>query len=254
MEFTRLRTCLDDEFRLLRSVITGTDPKAPVPSCPDWNVTDLAGHVTEVYLHKTECIRHGAEPEPWPPETFGPDPLAALDEAYAALTAEFDAHDPGDHAGSWYASGESVGFWIRRMAQETAIHRVDAELAAGLPVTPIAEDLAVDGVDEILVVFIAYTSVAWLEYFAELLDTPDEHPVFLATGDHTWSARATKQGVMVAEVPAGTTPRGPGATVRGSAHDLLLWLWNRAGDEAVCLDGDPELLAQFRGLRVIATQ
>ena len=40
------------------------------------------------------------------------------------------------------------------MAQETTVHRVDAEQAVGLPVAPIPPALAVDGIDEIFTVFV----------------------------------------------------------------------------------------------------
>jgi hypothetical protein len=40
------------------------------------------------------------------------------------------------------------------MAQETVIHRVDAELAAGAPVAVIPGDLAADGIDELLAAFV----------------------------------------------------------------------------------------------------
>ena len=42
-----------------------------------------------------------------------------------------------------------MGFWFRRMAHETVIHRVDAELAAGLPTAHVPDDLAIDGIDEV---------------------------------------------------------------------------------------------------------
>ena len=268
MELTRLRTCLEDDYRLLHATISKADPAARVPPCPDWTVTDLADHVAEVYRHKTACIQLGVEPDPWPVQDDNadpdldststsdpaPDPIAALDQAYTGLLAQFDAHQPDDHAGSWYEPGQSVAFWIRRMAQETVIHRVDAELAAGPAPTAIPEDLAVDGIDEILNVFVAYSSVAWLDDFASLLTTPDQRPLVLAAGDHAWSVMATKAGVLVEQIPAGTTPEATGATVTGTAQNLLLWLWNRADDTVVSLSGDPGLLTQFHGLRVIATQ
>ncbi|HEV2636962.1 MAG TPA: maleylpyruvate isomerase family mycothiol-dependent enzyme [Actinocrinis sp.] len=264
MELTRLRTCLEDDFRLLHSAVTAADPAAKVPSCPDWTTTDLADHVTEVYLHKTECMRLGAEPDPWPPENPDPapdrDPVAALADSYAGLLAEFDARDPADHAGSWYKPGQNVAFWIRRMAQETVVHRVDAELAAGLEPAEIPEDLAVDGIEEILVTFVAYSSVTWLEYFADLLTAPDVRPLHLSTAGHTWSVRATTAGVLVEQLPSATTltssaqPATPAATVAGTPQNLFLWLWNRADDTTVDQDGDPALLAQFRALRVTSTQ
>src|SRR5258708_3724435 len=67
-------------------------------------------------------------------------PLELLDRAYAALSAEFAARRPEDHTFTWYDPDQTVGFWIRDMAQETVIHRVDAELAAGRPIAAIPGD------------------------------------------------------------------------------------------------------------------
>ncbi len=56
--------------------------------------------------------------------------------------------------------------------------------------------------------------------------------------------------------PASTTAEVAGCAARaeGNPASLLLWLWNRVGDEAVTLTGDAGLLAQFRELRVVGTQ
>ena len=45
-------------------------------------------------------------------------------------------------------------FWARRMALEIAVHRYDGELAHG-DATAIPDDLALDGIDEMLKVFLA---------------------------------------------------------------------------------------------------
>ena len=152
MDKERFLACLDADFTRLRAVVDGA-VDAPVPSCPGWTGADLARHVAEVYLHKTETMRQGAWPAPWPPEL--PDPLTALDDAYRQLTGEFAARAITDKALTWYAHDQTVGFWLRRMAQETVIHRLDAELAAGTEHDPIPADLAVDGIDELLVCFLA---------------------------------------------------------------------------------------------------
>jgi uncharacterized protein (TIGR03083 family) len=95
-------------------------------------------------------MREGAEPDPWPPkELAAEEPLALLDRAYAGLRDEFAARRPEDPAGSWYAPDETVGFWIRQMAHETVIHRIDAELGTGQPVAPVPAELALDGIDEL---------------------------------------------------------------------------------------------------------
>lgn len=48
------------------------------------------------------------------------------------------------------------GVYLHKMAQETVIHRIDAELGTGQPVAPVPDDLAVDGIDQLLQVFVAY--------------------------------------------------------------------------------------------------
>src|SRR4051812_24688976 len=119
MENTRYLECLAADHARLREV-AATDLTAKVPSCPDWTVADLTRHVGQVYLHKIGAMREGVEPEDWPPQgTEQEDPIALLDRAYAELIGEFAARKPGDPAGSWYEPDQTVGFWIRRMAQET---------------------------------------------------------------------------------------------------------------------------------------
>lgn len=254
MEFERLRICLDYDFHGLRDEVAAADPSAQVPTCPDWSIGDLAHHVAEVYWHKAECIRLGAFPDPWPPETINPDPATALDECYAALAAQFDAHRPADHAATWHEPNQTVGFWIRRMAQETVIHLFDAKLATGSPFGQIPDDLASDGIDELLTLFIAFASVSWRAEFGDLLDAPDERPVAVRAGDRAWSVRVTKGGVLVEEITGAAAVEPAAATVTGTPHQVLLWLWNRADDTTLTLDGDPVLLDQFHAVRVAGTQ
>jgi Mycothiol maleylpyruvate isomerase N-terminal domain len=87
-------------------------------------------------------------PAAWPPKELADEqPLALLDRVYAGLLKEFATRKPDDPAGSWYTPDRTAGFTIRRMAQETVIHRVDAELRTGQPVAPVPPDFAVDGLD-----------------------------------------------------------------------------------------------------------
>src|SRR5690349_9400878 len=160
MESERLLSCLATDYARLRSV-AAHDLNAAVPSCPGWTVTDLVRHVGMVYLHKVECMRQQALPDPWPPDLSGEESIALLDRGYAALRAEFAERAPADPAATWFSDDQTVGFWIRRMAQETVIHRVDAELALGQPVAPIPDDLGLDGIDEILQIFVSWASREW---------------------------------------------------------------------------------------------
>ena len=159
MEYPRLLACLDADYTRLRQV-AARELTAPVPSCPGWSVDDLVQHVGLVYLHKVSAMRQGKFPRPWPPEVTGPS-LDLLDREYAQLTAEFAARKPDEETITWYDPEQTVGFWIRRMAQETVIHRVDAELALGEQLAEIPDDLALDGIDEVLERFLAFESVEW---------------------------------------------------------------------------------------------
>lgn len=249
MDFQRLHECLHHDYDLLRAAVAGTDPAARVPSCPDWTVTDLARHVAEVYQHKAECIRQGAEPQPWPPARTG-DVVADLDSQYALLEKQFATHSPASPAPTW-APEQTVGFWIRRMTQETVIHRIDAELAAGGPMSPVPDDLAVDGIDELLTLFLAHGSVQWREYLGDLFAAVDERPVVVRTTGRTWTVSAHPDGIMTTE---GTTDAPPAAEISGEPAPLLLWLWNRAAtDTTITVTGDETLLTQFHTHRVALT-
>jgi uncharacterized protein (TIGR03083 family) len=253
METSALLDHLRREFSLLRAALVTADSEAAVPSCPEWTAADLARHVTEVYMHKTECIRQGVFPDPWPPELPAGDPLPALDAAYADLLAEFDGHAPTDFAATPDPSDRTVGFWIRRMAQETAMHRADAELAAGTPaaVTPIPADLAVDGISELLDLFLEFACRTWPEEFAEPLAEADGRSVAVVAGEVTWFVALAKDGITV------TRDGGEAAaTIAGEAGEVLLALSHRLkdGEGAVRVTGDPVLLERFRAVRVLATQ
>jgi uncharacterized protein (TIGR03083 family) len=248
MESKRLLECLEADYTRLRDVAAGADLTAKVPTTPEWTIADLVEHVAVVYLHKVECMRLGHHPQPWPPEGLDrADPVALLDRAYAALAVEFAARPPTSPTFTWYEPDQTVGFWIRRMAQESVIHRVDAEFGAGVPLATIPEDLARDGIDEVLFAFLAYGSPD--EYGAMLTDAAGR-TIRLETTGAGWLVRPTRDGIEVrtAEDEAGD------AVVRAEPVDLLLWLWNRAGDDAVSASGDPDVVGYFRRLMVAATQ
>lgn len=212
---------LDGE-RLLE--VAESSAAAPCPACEGWTVDDLVCHVGSVYAHQLAALRLGRAPAEgeWqapPPEAGPQEHLAWCHAELHALAAEL-AHRPAAQAAwTWWPPERTVAFWQRRMALETAVHRVDAELAAGA-VTPVAGDLALDGIDEVLHVMLAVAGV-------------DD-----VSGPDVDDGRAT---VTVA-----------GTTIAGPAPDLFLWLWGR-GDAGrlVVLAGSAE---DMRSLVRDATQ
>jgi uncharacterized protein (TIGR03083 family) len=254
MENSRYLDCLAADFARLRAIVPA-DLTAAVPTCPGWTVADLTHHVGEVYLHKTVAMREGAEPEPWPPkELADEDPVALLDRAYAGLLAEFAARRPEDPAGSWYTPDQTVGFWIRRMAQETVIHRIDAELGTGQPVTPVPADLAVDGVDELLKVFVAFSVAEWGDYFTEVLADSPGRTYTVRTDGAAWQART---GPGRFDVTDGAAQDAADVIVSGPPEAVLRWVWNRESPgepSGVTVAGDPAAVDELRHIIVIATQ
>ncbi|MBF8192626.1 maleylpyruvate isomerase family mycothiol-dependent enzyme [Nonomuraea sp. K274] len=248
MDFDRYLELLELDYARLRET-AARDLAAAVPSCPGWTAADLLFHVGEVYQHKTEAMRRGAFPDPWPPEPDPAEPAAYLDLAMSELRAELTSRKPQDQTPTWYDPDQTVGFWARRMALETVVHRVDAELAAGEPIMPIPDDLAVDGIDEVLLTCLAYGVGKWPEDFGDTLAGADGRTVSIGAGDEHWLVRVTASEVEVTR--DGSTGD---ASISGTPPDLLLWLWGRADDDAVTFSGTGEPLERLRALLKGATQ
>lgn len=254
MENQRLLECLDSDYRRLRE-LAGGDLTAKVPTCPEWTVADLASHVAMVYAHKAETLRRGEWPKPWPPEKTGESPAELLERAYAELTAEFAARPPTEPALTWFTPEQHVGFWVRRMAQETVIHRIDAELAAGVASLPVADDLAVDGIDEILRCFLAFSTTEWPEDYGNSLTELDGRVVGVDVGTAAWLVQLAPGGVVVRDADSVVGGLAEAAAiVRADPEAMLRWLWRRADVWIVSIDGDRDLADRLHRLLREATQ
>jgi uncharacterized protein (TIGR03083 family) len=270
MESSRFLECLGRDFARIRAVVPGQLGQlgAAVPTCPGWTVADLARHVGTVYLHKVALMRDGRQPEVWPPAGVAEeDPVALLDRAYAELAGELTARSPGEIVGSWYGPDQSVGFWIRRMAQETVVHRIDAELGAGAPVAAVPDDLAIDGVDELLTVFVAFAMREWPQDFADEWPAdatgapgrPAERRYAISTDGASWQVSAGPGRFAVSGGPGVAADRAsePDVKVQGAPAALLRWAWNRTlpgAPDGLTVEGDRSALADFRQYAAIATQ
>ena len=217
VESGRLLDILADEVRRL-GVLSRGDLSAPVPTCPGWTVGDLVEHVARGFRTVV-----GKEADP-----LDVAPPVALDQAYAALAAAF--------------AGQPDRFWIRRMAQEAAIHRFDAELALGAPLTPFPEDFAADAVGEMLDVFLKRETHTWPQDYAPDLTEWGTHWLRIAN----WRVDVHPTGVEVAPIESVDAD----ASVLGRPGAVLLWLYNRGED--VVVSGDLDRVAQVRRLLTTA--
>jgi hypothetical protein len=128
------------------------------------------------------------------------------------------------------------------MAHETVIHRVDVEISGDRP-TPVAADLAVDGVDEVLAIFLA----------GDWSEAPDDRcqgqRIVVSTGERSWLVELLPGLINVSE-PEG----GQDATVRGDPESVLLWLWGRRSDRELTRSGDTAVMTLLRDRLQLATQ
>jgi hypothetical protein len=143
------------------------------------------------------------------------------------------------------------------MCHESVVHRVDAELTAGLEIAPIPEDIALDGIDEFLTLFLGFLSEEWPDHFADALSGADRRPVTIAAGGRAWTLTAEPARVAVGEYLApeeSAYERNEAARIGGEPSEVLLWLWGRLDERAVSWTGDPALVTQFATLRRKGTQ
>lgn len=241
MDRARYLSLLRSEGALLLGAARDLD--AVVPTCPGWTVRDAVAHTAGAYEHKLACIAAGGtRPDPWPPSRPADrDPVEWYADAHYRLLDTLSTVDPAAPSWTWWPPDQTAGFWTRRMAQETAVHRADVEGASG-PITPVDADLAVDGVDEVLVMMLG----------GDWRDDPQPSStgtVAVTTGGRSWRVAMTAERVDVAEVPGDAD-----ATVGGEPSDVLLWLWGRVGDENVTFDGDRDAARRFRERLALATQ
>jgi hypothetical protein len=139
------------------------------------------------------------------------------------------------------------------MAHETVIHRVDAELAAGLPAAHVPDDLAADGIDEVLTCFLAYFSPEAIAGMPgeQLAGQEGTETIVVAAGAASWTIRPFRSHEVSVREGVHGQPR---ARVEGAPGSLLRWLWGRAGDDAVRVTGDPAWADYLRRMLIAATQ
>lgn len=234
MESSTLRSHLIDEADRFKTALARAGAAARVPTCPDWTAADLLDHVTEVFDHKIQCMRLLREPGEADALARKGSPTERFDAALAELLTEFDDRGPDSLAYTWYGPEQTVGFWIRRMACETVVHRADAELAAGEAIGPVEAAFALDAVEEMLAVMLAWGSRAYREWVGEALAAAAGLVVGIDAGDRSWTLRVGAEGIGLGEGVDGDA----GAVVAGTPREVLMWLWRRLPAGAVAVRGD----------------
>jgi uncharacterized protein (TIGR03083 family) len=213
--------------------------EARVPGCPEWTVRDLVVHTGGVHRWAADMVREcrdGFDTAAGEAVGTGPADGALLDwfrEGHEALVAAL-REAPDDLACATFLPADSPRhFWARRQAHETAIHRADAEQAAGGAPTYDA-DFAQDGIGELLLGFGRRRSTA--------IATPGR--LALRAGDGpSWLVTFGGE-----KIEAAVSDADGDATVGGTSSDIYLWLWNRPSPAEV--SGDDSVAQSWRTVRV----
>ncbi|MEU1685890.1 maleylpyruvate isomerase family mycothiol-dependent enzyme [Micromonospora sp. NPDC005707] len=227
------------------AAVAEAPPETPVLSCPGWTVSDLAHHLTRMYVWARTVLTAGTASRP---ERHDPEPPAGLTSAqwygqeYERLMALFEGLDPEAPAWNFAPQPKKAAFWPRRAAHETAVHRWDAQLAIGAG-EPIEAKLAADGVSEVL--------DTWLPAGRRIQPGQWHGVVQLTATDaaQEWYLRLRGEGMALLDTATilDHDEHHARAQVTGTASDLLLAVMGRISFDALGVAGDRRLLD---GLRV----
>ncbi|HET6499282.1 MAG TPA: maleylpyruvate isomerase family mycothiol-dependent enzyme [Amycolatopsis sp.] len=244
----RFLETLGSEAEMLIEAARAAPADTPVPACPGFTLGEVVRHVGGSYRVARLWVTEGSRPRSWQSEPLPGEPVEDyLRAGLAELLGVLTAHSPDEYAAGWWPADRTYRFWCRRMAHETTIHRTDVQSASGADVGDIAEDIAIDGVDEVLSL--------WFGRRLPMLGLSGttRGSVAVRTAGHTWIARAGPEETVAWQCSAAEADLAD-STVSGSPTALYLWLWGRVGHHAVTWDGDPDATAQLWALLRLATR
>ena len=215
-----------------------------VPTCPEWDLRGLLAHVGFVQRWAAMHVREGAaaSERQTEPDFPAPDDDGQLVTWYRAGHAELVETlraAPDDLVAMTFLAdaGPARAFWARRQAHEAAIHRADAE-AAGGAVLDVHRDFALDGIAELLEGFYARRGGRLLA------DPPLALRVAPTDSATSWLVRLEADRRVITRDGDGLAD----CTLRGSAADLYLQLWNRRSPGEVRAEGSADAIAVWRRL------
>lgn len=229
---------LRHDGRLLADAAEGAGLDAEVPSCPGWRVRELVRHQGTVHRWATRYVAEGRRrPEAIEADVPGDDPslLPWFREGHGLLVAALEAAPADLECWHFLNAPSPRAFWARRQAHETAVHRVDAELAAGRDPSPIDPAFAADGIDELLAGFHGRPRS---RVRSESPRTLRVRTTDTGAGRDDWLARLSADPLSVERAVPGETD----CTVSGRAEDLYLSFWNRGAYEKLQVTGDTSVL------------
>ncbi|WP_158846931.1 maleylpyruvate isomerase family mycothiol-dependent enzyme [Saccharothrix deserti] len=233
---------LRNEYAALRAAAVAAGPDAEVPTCPGWSVKDLVDHLGRTHSWALRALHTAADADrPRPDERPSDwDELLGWWDAKFTELADTLAGSTSNTPAWSFIGPKTFGFWSRRQAHETAIHRLDAEHAlhgAGVPSLLFDVEFAADGIDEYLTrMLVRAAQRKPIERAGRVL-------FHAADAGRAWEVRLTP-GEPPQVGPITDSATDEDATVAGTADAVYRAVWGRpsgaitSGDRSL-LDGLP---------------
>ena len=199
----------------------------------DWNVREVLGHLGGVHHRFTTCLR--GEITEWPGRESVDVPTDGLVDWYRTTMAELVGTLGSIQLDAAFVTwaGEQDGHWIlRRLANETAVHRWDIEAASGRP-DGIDPPLAIEIIDEFLTDIVDARGLPGVDDIsAHDGATLHLHATDTDTGE--WFLTVTSAGLHMDR----RHDKGDVA-LRGLSGELALWLNGRIPASRLDAFGEP---------------
>ncbi|WP_274917190.1 maleylpyruvate isomerase family mycothiol-dependent enzyme [Streptomyces sp. WZ-12] len=245
MEITEFVETLRLDGGLLADAADEAGPDAPVPTCPDWRMRDLVLHTGRVHRWATRFVTEPQEtPGSFPeaPDVTDDELVPWLREGHHQLVLALHSAPADLRTWTFFPTRSPLAFWARRQAHETSVHRADAQLAAGVPLTPLPARFAADGIDELLTRFHSgdrsrLRPNAPLTLRLRARDTPGAD----------WTVHLTPDAPPRTVSTPTDEESKPDCTVEGRAEELYLTLWNRLPWDGLTISGDASVSTLWRG-------
>jgi uncharacterized protein (TIGR03083 family) len=229
---------VERESAAMLAAVSSAPLTTRVPSCPDWDLGDLAIHMGNIQRWATHIVTHGAPPAEDSPRPSDDDAISFLADGTAALVNALRSANPQDACWNFTRVNMTKSFWPRRQAIEVAAHRWDAQDAihrvGGVVPEPIEGNLAADAIDEWARLLVPRMVGRVKPDLRALVGDVDIHCTDVP-GE--WSFEAVNNEYVLHE-----GHRKAAAAVRGQASDVYLYLLNRAGANNVERFGNEALI------------
>ena len=224
--------------------LASKDQQHAIPHLSDWTTSNVIVHVGSVFSFVAQSITQNAPLSDkgvaaWANDTANHPQTTDLSAWFKTSADQLAdvvwSHSPDDEIWTSSSLVNTATFWMRRMTQEATMHRWDIE-AGHVEVRPIDAQLAVDGIDEFYDFFVEERMPK------EFAGTGTVH-LHATDAEGEWMVTRREHGIEVDK----THGKGD-VSARGTASDLLLFVWNRKTHEELETFGNTELLAEHQRL------